>query len=564
MVSSAVTTLRAAGPRTWSVVRRLEDVPVWRVLATFVVAQWLIVLGVAIAVRHNGWIYYQGGDQLWYYTTGWLLSHGTFPQPGVGYLWCVLLAPIALVAGPNIGEAYPAIIALQFMFLLPVALIAVYGIGVRVGGRLFGYWAALLWLIVPLVAIWYTDAGYHERFTEALLPQGFGLTAMADFPTTVAALVSMYFCVRVLTDNRDTTFDAVAAGLAGGAAFAIKPATALVLFGPALALLGFRLWRAAGLYLVGLAPAAVTLTFVKWRGFGYLPLLHPSAAAVRTAAGRQLVAAGSIGRYLPFHGHQFLTQLDQIREHFWSARLVEWFVIAGLIALLIRSRRVGVLFLGWFWPIILIKTGSSRADMEGGGLLRILMPAYPAFVLLLAALPFLIPRVARRVGRPSAARSLLTPQARRVALVSALLLTAVVPFAAYAAASPLKAGPGLKAALVGEPPVPISIDLGLRAHRANRTWILSWNPVHPAGGRMFYVIFSRLTRTPELGCIGATAQKCGFQMTQVGTTHDSRWRDPHPNNKEPTEYFVGVAANWLDDVTRGDVYELGRGVTVHP
>ena len=39
---------------------RLEVLPVPRVLAAFVVAQWLVILAVALTVRHDGWIYYQG------------------------------------------------------------------------------------------------------------------------------------------------------------------------------------------------------------------------------------------------------------------------------------------------------------------------------------------------------------------------------------------------------------------------------------------------------------------------------------------------------------------------
>ena len=43
--------------------------PVWRVVAGLVVAQWLVVLLAAHAIRHTDWIFYQGVDQLWYYTS---------------------------------------------------------------------------------------------------------------------------------------------------------------------------------------------------------------------------------------------------------------------------------------------------------------------------------------------------------------------------------------------------------------------------------------------------------------------------------------------------------------
>ena len=62
--------------------------------------------------------------------------------------------------------------------------------GQRIGGRLFGYWAAGLWILVPLIGIKYADAGYHQRYTELLLPQSLGLTAMSDFPSMVVSAVS--------------------------------------------------------------------------------------------------------------------------------------------------------------------------------------------------------------------------------------------------------------------------------------------------------------------------------------------------------------------------------------
>jgi hypothetical protein len=532
------------------------------VLGAFVVAQWILVLGLALVVRHSGWIYYQGGDQLWYYTIGWSLAHGHFPQPGVGYLWAVLLAPIAAVAGPNIANAYPAIIVVQFLFLLPVALLALYGIAVRIGGRLFGYWAALLWLVVPLVAIKYTDAGYHERFTEALLPQGFGLTAMGDFPSMVATIVSCYFCARVLTGEPRRTSNAIAAGLAGGAAFAIKPATALFLAGPILGLLVARRHRAAAWFVLALLPAAVALTFVKWRGFGYVPLFH-SADGVHLAAGRgpAVLAADPLQHYLHFNWHTFLTQLDQVREHFWSLRLVEWLVLAGLIALFVKSRPFGALVLGWFFPIVILKAGSGRADFEGGSLLRVIMPAYPAFVLLLAALPFLIPGVARRwTNEPGPSRPLLSARARMTALVAAVIGTAIVPMAAWAIAKPIRSGPPeLRAAILQQPPIPLGIDIGLRVQRAAKGVTLTWRAQHAAAGPVFYTVFRRAAGTTFYSCNpGSGAQYCALTLTNLGTTRATTWSDRKPSARG-SSYYVGITANWLNDLTQGDVYVLSRG-----
>src|SRR5712691_1766703 len=165
-----------AGRRAWETLPRLrlwlEEVRPARLLVPAIVVQWLTTLALALTVRHNGWLYYQGGDQLWYYVSGWLLAHGQ----------------------------------------IPVALLCIYGIAKRIGGKLFAYWAVALWLMVPFIGIKFTDYLYHQRYTELTLPQGFGLTAMADFPSMVAVLVCVYFALRVI--ERPDTVDALAAGLA--------------------------------------------------------------------------------------------------------------------------------------------------------------------------------------------------------------------------------------------------------------------------------------------------------------------------------------------------------------
>ena len=80
------TTAVLGGLRTTAA--RLERVRPAYVVGAFVVAEWLATLGLARAVRHNGWLYHQGGDQVWFYTESWLLRHGQLwsrkrePRPG--------------------------------------------------------------------------------------------------------------------------------------------------------------------------------------------------------------------------------------------------------------------------------------------------------------------------------------------------------------------------------------------------------------------------------------------------------------------------------------------------
>src|SRR5687768_16974388 len=69
------------------------------VLAAMVALQLVAVLVFALATPHNGWLYFHGGDQLWYYGSAWLLGDGILPTSVVGYAWPVLLLPAGLIGG---------------------------------------------------------------------------------------------------------------------------------------------------------------------------------------------------------------------------------------------------------------------------------------------------------------------------------------------------------------------------------------------------------------------------------------------------------------------------------
>ena len=114
----------------------------WNVLAPLVVAQWVVLTAFALTVQRNGWLFYQGGDQTWFYTSAWELAHGRIPETLVGYLWPFVLAPLALLAGPNFLDGLPVIILAQVLVLAPLALFCTYWIAARIGGRLLGYFAA--------------------------------------------------------------------------------------------------------------------------------------------------------------------------------------------------------------------------------------------------------------------------------------------------------------------------------------------------------------------------------------------------------------------------------------
>src|SRR5919201_4967762 len=125
----------------------------WLVFGLLVVAQWTAI-GVFVAVvRHNGWLFYQGGDETFFWTSSWVLAHGHIPNSSIGYGWSMLLAPVARAVGSNYLEALPAIIVLQVVFLVPLTLFCVFAIARRIAGEWFGVVTAGLWIVVPFAVI---------------------------------------------------------------------------------------------------------------------------------------------------------------------------------------------------------------------------------------------------------------------------------------------------------------------------------------------------------------------------------------------------------------------------
>ncbi len=416
--AAAPTTVEAIGAKLGRARELLSSIRPAYALGAMVAAQWLALLALALTVKHNGWLYYAGGDQLWHYSGAYLLAHGHLPPAYVGYGWSITLLPISWFAGANLVSALPAIVLLNTVILLPVALLCVYGIASQIAGRLFGYFAALLWIVVPYLGIVFVEPGYHQKYTEVTLPQALGLTSVPDFPATVALLVCAFFCLR--TVESAGWQPAAAAGLAAGWSIAIKPSNAIFLVAPALLLVVER-WRALPVFAVGLAPAVLTLALWKYRGLG--ELAAAPAEPVRLASGVgdlfNRIHSPSLNSWA--HLRQVL---DGLREHFWVARVIEWLPVAGCIALLARSRRAFLLIGCWFIVFLLVKGTYIPASIEDASFFRILMPAFPAYVLLAAAIVLLVPGVRATPPRPAA---LLAGRKLGIVFAAAVLVFAASP-----------------------------------------------------------------------------------------------------------------------------------------
>ena len=538
-------------------VRRLRDavlaVRTAYVLGAFLVAQWIAVLLLALTVRHNGWLYYAGGDQIWHYSGAYLLDHGHLPPTLVGYGWSILLLPIAPLAGPNLVSALPAIVLFNTLVLLPVALLCIYGIAARIAGRLFGYWAVALWIAIPYLGIVSLEPGYHQKYTELTLPQFVGLTSVPDFPSVVALLVGAYFCLRAL--DSPGWYSAAAAGLATGYSIAIKPSNSIFLVAPVLTLLALR-WRSLLPFSLALAPALLTLAVWKYRGLG--ELAAAPAEPVRLAGATDLLHrihdSGKLNSW--DHLHQVLLAL---REHFWISRVMEWLPLAGIVALLARSRRGALLIGSWFVAYLLAKGTYIPASIDDASFWRILMPAFPAFVLLTASVVLLVPRLR---ALPDGGAAPFAGRKLTVALAVATAAFVVAPLAVVAAVPPLHDG-GRQAVRLDDNLVPVSTAIAPRAAVDGNAVRLSWRPRTAGPTAVFYRILRVQGNNGAASCAGRqrnSADDCRLYMDAVGAASGTSYVD-RPG-AGTWSYRIGVSANWLDDFRYGDVYVVSAPVTI--
>jgi len=512
-----------------------------QVAATFVLA---------LSVTHNGWVYFQGGDQIWLATQGWLLGQLELPPTELGYLWSYALAPIMWVTGPTYVQALPPLVIVQVLVFGPLAVLCVYGIASRIGGRLLGYWASFLWVIAPFASIPLFVDRYQERWAENFLPQALGLTAMSDYPSMVLVLASALFVVRSLDASRLT--DAVLAGLLLGAAVAMKPPNLLMGAGAALAYLVARRWRHGVAFAAAVVPSLLVLALWKERGLGRIPAF--SLEETRLAAGASVGAVSvDLNRYLELDFDHFRQQMDYLREFFWSARIAQWAPFAGLLAVLrVRRGAIAALLAGWLGAFLVVKGFSTRADIQANTFWRLLLPAWPAYLVLFASIPLLVPTLARRLGDRLRSPAVIPARGRWVAVVA--VATVALPAVAIAASSPIE---GSEKAVFQEDQgnfilTAVDDEVEVRVARTDRGRRLTWTD-----GSWRANVFYRVYRVEgdDTSCEnpdGSRSQYCFLRGTPIATTREHEYVDASP--PPHASYRIGVGTSWIDDPEAGDVF----------
>jgi hypothetical protein len=454
----------------------------------------------------------------------------------------------------------------KFTVLSPIETLAVYDILSRLAGRLAGIWCAAAFAVAPFLAIPYFVQRYHDSWVDQFLPQALGLTQQADFPSVVAVLVSIALTVRAFQAGAHR--EAVLAGTFAGVALALKPANALFLVGPALAFVLARRWRAALLFAVSLAPALVALTLWKSRGLGEVPLFADGHVRLAAGLGDQVVLSPTswFERTIHLNFDTWKQNMSGLREFTWSARVLQFLPLAGAVAVARRSVPAAGLFLAWLLGYVVVKGAADVATVESGSFWRLIMPALPAFALLTASLPLLVPTFLERMGPRLAPLPGRRPGLHStIAVVAFLAIVPIVVLLAsdqvFVSQQPGSSGAYLIRELVvdgiGVPADPGVVSLDVR--RVGDANELTWSD-STKRARTFYRVYrsSPSRGFSEMVCELRGGSRCDLRMETLVTTRDHRFVDPNP--PPDAVYRIGVAANWLDDTARGDVFAISPPV----
>jgi hypothetical protein len=216
---------------------------------------------------------------------------------------------------------------------------------------------------------------------------------------------------------------------------------------------------------------------------------------------------------------------------------------------------------GWIAAFIIVKGTYVHASVEDSSTFRVMMPAFPAFILLLASIPLLAPHVPQKLHAWAPAFGELRPRRRLALVIGAVVLSAIVPLVAFAASRTSGGSADVAQIAAGSPPIPTNIDIGLTAKpTTNGAVRLTWRDKSAIGGPVFYhdlrgALSSGDGRTcPDV----PEARPCIVDLPEVGVTQGHSFVDK-PKSGEWV-YRVAVAANWLQDPTYGDVYLVSSPV----
>jgi hypothetical protein len=332
-----------------------------------VCVQWLVTAGVALTAHHTGSIYGTEASARAVAAAANRLADGDLPHTG-GPAYPVLLAPVGLLS--DSANTFAVVVTtLSVVLLAPAASFCLLHLATSIAGRSYAILAAAVWLLGPVAAVPLFVTKYHDTYVDNVLPALYGLTLHPAYLAMVLSLAAATFAMRATAGLSGAAF---AAGLLAALATAVLPVAAAVAVGVGLTLAAGRRWggllEATAGFTAGLAPTLL------WRdralGSVSLTLGHPS-------------------------WNTFDAAMANVREFFWSNRLLQWLPIAGTVGLLRLTRPAAALLAGWLGAIVLVVV-AAPSDFTDGRIFIELIPSWPAYAMLVAAIPALAPGLTRR------------------------------------------------------------------------------------------------------------------------------------------------------------------------
>jgi hypothetical protein len=339
-----------------------------RLLVATVGTQWLVTAVVALTASRSESVYGNAPAARATVDAAHAVAQGTLPSTA-GPLYPLLLAPLAALT-TRLGAVASVVTTLDVVLLAPLASYCLLEIARRVAGRPFAIAAAAVWLLGPLAAIPLFFEKYRDTYVDGVLPAFYGLTLEPVYLAMVLSLAAALFALRAADGAERAAF---VAGLLAAAAIACVPVSAGVAVGVLLALVAAARWRGVLEAAVGLAAGlAPTLVWRHRVGEPTLTLGDPT--------------------WKGFQG-----SMASVREYFWSNRLLQWLPVAGAIGMARLLVPAAALLAGWVGTTAVVAV-ATPTSFDSGRVFVHLIPAWPAYALLLAAIPALVPTLVRRLG----------------------------------------------------------------------------------------------------------------------------------------------------------------------
>ena len=337
-------------------------------LIATVCVQWLVTAGVALTAHHTGSIYGTEASARAVADAANRLADGTLPRTG-GPAYPVLLAPLAAVT--DSANTFAAVVtALGILVLAPAASYCLLDLAQSLAGRPYAVLAAAVWLLAPVAAVPLFVTKYHDTYVDNVLPALYGLTLHPAYLAMVLSLAAAALAMRAVAG---VPHAALFAGLLAALATAVLPVAAAVAVGAGLALAAARRWRGLLEAAIGLGAGLAPTLLWRDRALGTVTLTlgHPSWERVRRGDGQR---AGVLLVEPPAAVVAGRRHCGDVASRAPGCRVARR--LARGPGARRRRRAVG---------------------LHDGRIFIDLIPSWPAYALLVAAVPALVPRLTHRL-----------------------------------------------------------------------------------------------------------------------------------------------------------------------